>query len=143
MVGGWTVRHDRAATVAYYQKVTQGDTYRCLCSGCRNFALQRSTAFPAEFLRLLDHLGIDREQEHEVYEMGPTSNGLRCYGDLFVFIGNFTRAETEPTAAFDDTRFELGFTDSFPWAEYSPRDSVSAVDFYMSLPWLLPDESPD
>jgi len=87
LVDGWTVRHARAATVAYYQRAAQGDTYRCLCSGCRNFALQRSTAFPAEFLRLLDQLGIDPEQEHEAYETGLASNGLHCYGGLLLWDG--------------------------------------------------------
>jgi hypothetical protein len=143
LVDGWTVRHDGAATVAYYQRAAQGDTCRCLCSGCRNFALQRSTAFPAEFLRLLDQLGIDPKQEHEAYEMGPASNGLRCYGGWLVFIGHFSRAEIQPAVAFDDTRFSFGFTDSFPWAGDPPREAVSAVGFYTPLRWLLPDEDPD
>ena len=140
---GWTVRHARAATVAYYQRPPQDDAYRCLCSGCRNFALQRSTAFPAEFLRLLDQLGIDPEQEHEAYETGLASNGLHCDNGWLLFIGPFSRAEIQPAVAFDDTRFSFGFTDSFPWAGDPPREAVSAVGFYTPLRWLLPDEDPD
>jgi len=49
----------------------------------------------------------------------------------------------ESGTAFDDTRLSFGFTGSFPWIGDPPREAVSAVGFYVPLPWLLPDEGPD
>ncbi len=106
-MGGWMVRHDRAATVAYYRTLARGGADDCGCSGCRNFALQRSTAFPVEFLRLLEKLGVDTGKEHEVYEMGPASNGLRCYGGWFCFVGSFGRTPDEAAGTFTWERTDL------------------------------------
>lgn len=139
VVDDWTVRHDRAATAAYYRTLAHGDADRCGCSFCSNFALQRPTAFPPEFLGLMERPGIDAGREHEVYEMGPVGDGLRLYAGWFCFVGGFTRIGAEASAAFDDARrFGFGFTDGFPWSGTLPRASVSAVGFSMPLPWLLP-----
>jgi hypothetical protein len=143
VVDGWTVRHDRAATVAHYQTVAHGDADRCGCSFCRNFALQRSTTFPADFLRLLERLGIDPAREAEVYEMGPAADGLRLYGGWFCFVGDFARTEEWPVAAFGAPRFDIGFTSSFPKPQGPHRDAMRAVEFSAPLLWLLPNESPD
>jgi hypothetical protein len=142
-VDGWTVRHDRAATVACYQTVTQGDADLCGCLPCRNFALQRSTAFPPEFLRLLCRLGIDPNKEHEVFDWGPVGDGLRRYGGWFCFVGYFAGAEADPGTTLDSPRFSLAFTSSFPRRGAWAQEGVAAVEFVAELPWLLPDADPD
>ena len=137
------MRYDRAATVDYYYTLTQGGADRCGCSFCRNFVLQRSTCFPAEFLDLVERLGIDAAKEHEVYELGATSTGLRLYQGWFCFVGEFLGTEAATRAKFDSNRFSFGFSDSFPWIGPPSRESIAAVAFSMPLPWLLPDENPD
>ena len=140
---GWTVRHDRAATVAYYQTVAQGDADVCGCPLCRNFALQRSAAFPAEFLGLLERLGIDANKEQEAFDWGPVGDGLRQYGGWFCFVGDFAKSYAEPAGPHFTSPFSFGFTDSFPRHGGVPRKDVVAVEFITQLPWLLPDESLD
>jgi hypothetical protein len=78
------IRYDRKQTRAAYSAMNGGDADRCGCSCCLNFAAQRRTAFPDDFRRILDQLGIDPEKEGEAYECGP-DGALRVYGGWFYF----------------------------------------------------------
>jgi hypothetical protein len=49
-----------------------GEAERCGCSSCLNFAAQRTTVYPQDFLVLLNQLGIDPEKEGEFMNMVPT-----------------------------------------------------------------------
>src|SRR5437773_8513090 len=84
--GDQTIHYDREQTRRAYLEVKSGDAERCGCSSCRNFAAQRSTAYPENFRRLLEQLGIDPKKEGEVYECGPEGS-LRVYGGWFYFVG--------------------------------------------------------
>lgn len=137
------MRHDRAATAAYYQTIAQGDADVCGCSFCRNFALQRSTAFPTDFMRLLDQLGIDADKEAEAFDWGPVGDGLRRYGGWFCFVGGYARSEPDAIDELVDGRFSFAFTNSFPWRGALARERVVAVHFIAHLPWLLPIEDMD
>ena len=78
-LGDQVIRFDRERTRQAYSSMKGGDAERSGCSYCRNFAAQRSTAYPEVFRSLLDQLGIDPEKEGEVYESGPEGS-LRMYG---------------------------------------------------------------
>ena len=55
-----------------------------------NFAAQRSSVYPDEFLSLVDKLGIDPAKEGEVYEVGPS-----VYGGWFYLTGELTESASE------------------------------------------------
>ena len=50
--------------------------------------MARANAFPAEFLALLDQLGIDSHKDGEVYHNGRLAPGCHDYAGLFHFIGS-------------------------------------------------------
>src|ERR1700721_2819503 len=87
-LGDQVIRFDKDRTRLAYSSMKGGDAERCGCSYCRNFAAQRSTAYPEVFRSLLDQLGIDPEKEGEVYESGPEGS-LRMYGGGLFFPGGF------------------------------------------------------
>lgn len=72
-LGDQKILYDRERTQRAYAGMTSGDAEECGCSHCRNFAAQRSTAYPETFRRVLDQLGIDPAKEGEVY--GCTADG--------------------------------------------------------------------
>jgi hypothetical protein len=86
-LGDQTFNFDKSATKAAYALLEGGYTDWCGCDPCRNFALQRTTAYPPEFRALLDRLGVDTMNEGEAFEYGPEPSGKHLYGGWFYFIG--------------------------------------------------------
>src|ERR1700730_9362543 len=86
-LGPWRVEVDREATIQAHAAMPSGGADECNCSWCENFAAQRPVPYPPEFLSLLDQLGIDCNKEIEVYELGPSDNGV-MYAGWFHFVGH-------------------------------------------------------
>ena len=68
-LGDQIIRFDKAYTRTAYAAIHHGDADRCGCLYCLNFAAQRSSAFPADFVSMLEKIGIDPCKEGEVYEL--------------------------------------------------------------------------
>jgi hypothetical protein len=138
-LGDQVIRFDRERTTLAYSSMKGGDAERCGCSDCRNFAAQRSTAYPEMFRALLDKLGIDPEQEGEVYESGPEAS-LRVYGGWLYFAGELVRSGERMTDT--GSGFQCWFADGKnlpkPAADFGPR--VLAVEFLTRLPWVIADQ---
>jgi hypothetical protein len=74
-LGPWTVEVDSEATrQAYAAAGGVGAADTCPCAWCRNFSVARERVFPAEFLALLDRLGVDSHCEDEVSHYGPAGD---------------------------------------------------------------------
>lgn len=110
-VGDQMIRYDRDRTQGAYAGVEKGDADVCGCLYCRNFAAQRTSAFPERFKQLLDQLGIDPLKEGEVYELGPTEHGTVSYGGWFYFCGEVVEAGERNTTSGN---FEHWFTTKIP-----------------------------
>ncbi len=91
-LGDQTAHFDRAATESAYASLEGGDADRCGCDPCRNFAIQRTAAYPPDFLALLDRLGIDPLKEGEAVHYGGDSSGKHNYGGWFYFVGTMEAA---------------------------------------------------
>jgi hypothetical protein len=115
-VDGWTARHDRAATVAYHQRIAQGDADVCGRPLGRTFALQRSTAFPAKFLRFLGRLGAGADKEQEPFDRGPVGDGLRRCGRRFCFTRDAAKIGAEADGPHFSSRFSFSLTGQLPSA---------------------------
>jgi hypothetical protein len=136
--GDQTVKFDREKTRASYLAIPTGDTERCGCSSCLNFAANRKSAYPQKFLLLLDQLGINPEKEGEAYECGPDGNST-IYGGWFYLVGELVvageRMITEPG----------GFQYYFADAKRRPKppvdfgEKVLALEFVTRLP-LVPQQ---
>jgi len=138
-LGDQTFNFDKSATEAAYALLESGFAERCGCADCRNFAAQRSTAFPARFLTLLDRLGIDRLKEGEAFEYGPEPSGKHLYGGWFYFIG---KMDAQGESQIEENGFSYFIGTSFPKPP-SPFQGqpVLAVEFTTRLPWVLPESS--
>jgi hypothetical protein len=116
-----------------------GDAERYGCLYCRNFAAQRSTAYPEKFRLLLDQLGIDAAKEGEVYEAGSDGT-LNVYGGWLYFAGELIEAGGRLTP--DASGFQYYFVDAkqlpAPGADFG--ESVAAVEFYTKLPWVIAEK---
>ena len=85
--GDWEFTCDRQATLDSYARAAYGGADRCSCNGCRNFIVAPERAFPLEFLKFLDSLGIDSRKDGEVYHNARLATGLHDYGGWFHFVG--------------------------------------------------------
>ncbi len=79
---------DVDATRAMYERIESGgDQGRCACEPCQYFAAHLSEAFPADFLSLLERLGIDKTKGNETWWLDDLAPGWRYYHGSFDFVG--------------------------------------------------------
>jgi len=135
-LGDQLIRYDREATASAYRLVSSGCTDRCQCNACRNFALQRETAYPPEFRAILDQLGIDPEKEDDVHEIGVVVDGMCPYSGWLLFVGDILEAgESVARIAQDFQCFvrQAGGPACF-------GDHVLAIEFITKIRWLLTED---
>jgi hypothetical protein len=134
-VGDQLVRYDREATVTAYKSFPLGHADTCPSITCRNFAALRATIYPPTFRVLLDQLGIDPDKEGEVYDkVGPFDDKLRPTGGWFYFVGELIEKGERLMQVGD---FQYWFQPSFPSPPACFGEEVEAVEFAVSVPWVL------
>jgi hypothetical protein len=134
----------RAQTIDAYAGVARGGVEKCGCAHCRNFALARARAYPAEFLRLLDELGIDPRKEAEVYHNGKLGPGLHAYGGWFHFYGGLTNADASQWVEFGESLSAL-LVRGNPSPNLLPagKGPLIQLDFQVNaVPWVLDEPEP-
>jgi hypothetical protein len=143
-LGFFTFTVDRLATAQAYRTAGNGGADSCSCRACRNFRLVRDSAFPPEFLRLLEELGIDPVKDGEVYHNARIGPARHDYAGWFHFVGTLDEAEDLP-----GVRIGEGFTVWLCRAN-APRlktlDGLAAVqlEFHAeSVPWVLDEPEVD
>jgi hypothetical protein len=136
------VRYDREQTSKAYSTMKCGDTERCGCTYCLNFAAQRTTACPQKFRQLLIQLGIDPEKEGEVYECGP-EGPMRVYGGWFYFVGELIQAGGRLTDAATGFQYWFAEAKGLPRPEVDFGKEVLAVQFLTKLPWVISEPPND
>lgn len=141
--GEWRYSVDRNATVEAYARVAQGDAVRCGCNGCRNFIAARPQVFPAEFVVLLESLGIDPTKEGEVYAEGRKSPGSHYYGGWFHFVGNLEVTGDFPFVPFPNGLLvSLGKKSAPSLPELEGMPLIQLEFRAENVPWLLSEEEP-
>jgi hypothetical protein len=131
-IGDQLIRFDREATIAAYSQIAQGGSDKCTCQGCRNFALQRERVYPAEFLEIINTLGIDPAKKGEAVHYGP-KGPLQFYGGWFYFVGELLGERL--VDAGNNFQFFIGT--SFPKPPASFSAPVAVIKFTTNLPWSL------
>jgi hypothetical protein len=139
--GDQTIRYDREQTRRAYTELRSGGVERCGCSYCRNFVTQRSTAYPENFRRLLEQLGIDPEKDGEVYECGPEGS-LRVYGGWFYFVGELIEPGQRMTDAGSEFQYYFADAKLLPKPKANFGHNVLAVEFTTKLPWVISEQPP-
>jgi hypothetical protein len=138
-LGDQIIRYDRERTKKAYLTIAEGAAKRCGCLTCRNFDAQRETAFPEEFKRLLDELGIDHQKEADSHEWSGKGSLRKC-GGWFYLAGELI----EPGERLTDV--VPGFQYFFRGAgihgplkdEFGP--DLLALEFVAEVPWVLAEE---
>jgi hypothetical protein len=141
--GQWQYSVDRDATVAAYERVAHGDAVRCGCNGCRNFVAARSQVFPAEFLALLNSLGIDPTKEGEVYTEGRKAPGSHYYGGWFHFVGDLPITGDFAFVPFSNCLLVSMGKKSAPGLPELDGLPLVQLEFRAeNVPWVLSEEEP-
>jgi hypothetical protein len=83
----WKVQADPESTRAACAAIANGAPETCGCEPCKNFAAQRSEAYPPQALDLFNSLGIVSNREAEVYHLARLESGNHLYGGWFHFVG--------------------------------------------------------
>ena len=142
--GEWKYSVDRDATRLAYQQVDRGGVDTCDCNGCRNFRVVREQVFPAQFLALLDVLGIDPRKDGEIYHLGPSAPGHHVYGGWYHFIGSLDEIG-------DFTPIDFGPPNLKVWlchataprlATLKDKPTVQLEFQAEDVPWLLDEPEP-
>jgi hypothetical protein len=129
---------DRDATLAAYSRVIAESAARCACNGCRNFVLAGTTAFPNQFLRLLDSLGVDPLKDGEVYHNARLAPGKHHYGGWFHFVGALeVRGDFAPVAFGTDFSAYLCRKQAPCLAELEGQSLVELHFTASAVPWHL------
>lgn len=138
-LGDQVARYDREATKAAYEALPHGGAERCGCVYCRNFSIQRESAYPESFRELLLKMGIDPNKEGEVFDMvGPFEDRIRPTGGWFYFVGNLVENGEK---LISDGEFRYWFQPCFPRPPACFGKPVAAVEFWTNIPWVL-EEGP-
>src|SRR5262245_24026194 len=109
-IGDQTVRYDREATFAIYERLRNGWAEDCGCVRCRNLLAQRDEVYPPAFRELLVRLGIDPTKEAEAVADGPSETGLHHYCGWFFFVGEMVTAGEYMSMISESPYFGYFFT---------------------------------
>jgi hypothetical protein len=136
-VGDQMLRYDRARTETAYSTMETGYAERCGCAYCRNFAAQRSVAYPLEFREMLKQLGIDHTKEGEVFEC--SSDGcLWRYDGWFYLSGELVEPGERMTDAGSGLQFYFADASRLPSPALDFGNCVLAVEFTgVKVPWII------
>ena len=94
----------------------------------------RDKAYPTIFRELLDTLGIDPKKKGEAVHYGPKGD-LHFYGGWFYVVGEMIEAGASCSKAPHDFLYWVGTSFPRPPAAFGQR--VTAIEFMVSLPWVL------
>ena len=150
----WRVSCDAEATKKAFAAISTGAPEACGCEPCRNFAAQRSEAYPPQARELFLSLGIDPNREAEIYHMARLGSGKHLYGGWFHFVGaiqegrdasrqvseSLWHPDLEPVSG----AFNLGFTSRTGLVPESFQGQpIVQVEFTAQLPWILEAREPE
>ena len=144
----WQLEHDPEATRQAFVQLPVG--CGCDCQECRNFFAAIDRAFPAEFRRIAQQLGIEVTKPAELAHNGREDAGVLIVGGWFHFVGRIIagadamREDSEGTGHFYlehlTPDFSLGFSSHLALvAEPFRSQPVVQLEFETRVPWVLPE----
>jgi hypothetical protein len=142
--GQWEYTVDRKATILAYSRTERGGADTCNCADCRNFRVARAVSFPAEFLALLDKLGIDPRKDAEVYHNARLAPGRHYYAGWYHFVGTLDQAGDFPPVDLGGGFSVWMCRASAPTLRSLDGMQVVQVEFQAeAVPWLLDEPETD
>ncbi len=145
----WIFEVDVKRTKEVYAKIDLGSPESCICSGCKNFSINREEIYPNEFKSLLNELGIDYKKESEVVHYCKLENGSHFYGGWFHFKGKILSGvdSRQELNLNDNSLSMISMTDDFKVAfskdgalsffDSDEFDELVQVDFSAHSEWII------
>ena len=140
-VGEQAVAFDRDATVALYaDAIPESDDDEAVdCLLWEDFAAQRRSLYPKEFLGLLNELGADPLKDVGAFIFECEPEDFSPCGGYFVFAGEIVegadwRPERKPRA------FTFWFTRHFPHRGLPLNVELCAIEFRAEIPSVVETE---
>jgi hypothetical protein len=141
----WKVMSDAESTKSAYAAIAAGGADRRSYDPCRNFAMQRSAAYPAEVLELFESLGIAVDCEAEIHHLARVATAKHSYSGWFHFVGEIlsggdyavqiSEKTWQPSLEPVSDRFSLGFTRNVNMVPKPLKDlPLVQIDFSTHLP---------
>ncbi len=150
-VARWLIDHDPDATRRCFAQLSVGAD--CTCNQCRNFNAAAGRTFPAEFVALLDGLGIDPTKPAELCHWCREPSGLYLTGGWFHFVGSILAGEDvmhweNNTGSFRFKEFVSGLEFGFTARLALVREVFAALplvqlEFQTRVPWVLGEPEPE
>ena len=145
----WQLEHDSDTTRQCFAQLPVGSG--CDCQECRNFFAAVDHAFPPEFTRIAEQLGIDTAKPSELAHFGRDGDGPLIVSGWFHFVGailagaDALRYDAQETGRFYlehlTPGFQLGFTSQLALVPEPFRSHpVVQLEFETRVPWLLAEE---
>ena len=134
----WILECDVEATRETYQKVSQGSAEICACVYCKNFAALRDDLFQADFLELLNNLGVDYRKDVEIYHKAKLEKGKHLYAGWFHSIGTIKQNGNVVTLK---NKIKVYFMQNknLMFDEFEGKDLIQIEFENVVLPWILAD----
>ena len=134
----WILECDVEATRETYQKVSQGSAEICACVYCKNFAALRDDLFQADFLELLNNLGVDYRKDVEIYHQATLEKEKHLYAGWFHSIG---RVKQNGNVVILKNELKVYFMQNkdLMFNEFEGKDLIQIEFENVVLPWILAD----
>jgi hypothetical protein len=131
----WLFDCDVEATRRAYETISAGGVETCICSGCKNFLVQRESVLPEEIKQLFEKLGVNYQRDAETYHVTRLPSGLHQYGGWFHFIGHIKKEAIGPVKL---TRFTIDFLPGNDLAaEAFENYPLIQIEIMAEIPWAL------
>lgn len=150
-VARWLIDHDPDVTRHCFAQLPVGTN--CDCNQCRNFNAAAGRTFAAEFVALLDGLGIDPTKPAELCHWCREPSGLYLTGGWFHFVGSILSGEdamhwenNTGTFRFEELvpGLEFGFTARLTLVrEVFGGLPLVQLEFQTRVPWVLAEQEPE
>lgn len=150
-VSRWLIEADPLATGRCYAQLPVG--MDCTCCYCRNFDAARGRTFPAEFVALLETLGVDPAKPAELCHWCREPSGWYRTGGWFHCVGTILSGEDAihweghvGTCRLEEwvPGLELGFTNHLDLVrEVFAGLPLVQLEFVTRVPWVLEEPEPE
>jgi len=146
-VGRWVVRFDREETIRRYALLPTGTG--CSCTECTNFNTAGRRAFPDDFQKIAEELGIDVQKPAELCHYSKEPTGLHLTGGWFHIVGSLesggeawkeTTVPSTRTADFEKLSSGAGIGFSLEAqlvADAFKGAPLVQIEFPTHVPWVL------
>ena len=123
-------------------KNIKSDAETCGCSYCRNFIAGRDTAFPEEFMHILETLGIDFKKDIQTSHLCKTAEGKHQYDVNYYFVGKIVEM-SKLHAPIDISSFNFIIDETINYRSKEFSIPILRLECFPIMPWIIEEKEPE